>query len=160
MSNKSNHPRTNRKPCIDYMLVEEFIEQNNLTGKSCGYIEKLIHKYYNRHYSRISIGREIRQYCYNKGITMEQIQKNAITMTNITYKVGTHQTDEAKLKISKGLKGRHKSLEVRQHMIDAWNTRRMTYKDISEPTIVAILPHNKLALERKSTAIDDEIEFI
>lgn len=75
MSNKSNHPRTNRKPCIDYTLVEEFIEQNNLTGKSCGYIEKLIHRYYNRHYNR-----HYSRICSDKGITMKQIQKNADTI--------------------------------------------------------------------------------
>jgi hypothetical protein len=160
MSNITNHANTQRKPSIDYMLVEEFIEQRNLAGKSCGMIEKMIYKFFNRKYSRASIGKEIRIFCAEKGITMKQIQSNAVSLASLTYKTGYKHTEEARRKMSQSRKGKTKSELTRQHMRDAWKRRRMHSKDVSDDSNIFPLSNSKNLLEHHYATIADEIDFI
>lgn len=160
MSNTINHAKIQRKPSIDYMLVEEFIEQRNLAGKSCGMIEKMIYKFFNRKYSRASIGKEIRIFCAEKGITMKQIQSNAVSLATLTFKTGYKHTEEARRKMSQSRKGKTKSELTRQHMRDAWKRRRMHSKDVSDDSNISTLVNSKNLLEHHSAAIADEIDFI
>jgi hypothetical protein len=160
MSNTINHAKIQRKPAIDYMLVEEFIEQHNLLGQSCGKIEKLIHKYYNRKYSRKSIGYEIRHFYMDKGITLKQIQKDAVSLATLTYKTGYKHTEETRRKMSQSRKGKTKSELTRQHMRDAWKRRRMHSKDVSDDSNIFPLLNSKNLLEHHSAAIADETDFI
>lgn len=156
MSNTINHAKIQRKPSIDYTLVEEFIEQHNLLGQSCGKIEKLIHRYYNRKYSRKSIGYEIRQFYMDKGITLKQIQKNAVSLATLTYKTGCKHTEETRRKMSQSRKGKTKSELTRQHMRDAWKRRRMHSKTFDAETNISTLVMPKSPLERKQMTIDND----
>ena len=156
MSNITNHAKIQRKPSIDYTLVEEFIEQHNLIGQSCGKIEKLIHRYYNRKYSRKSIGYEIRQFYMDKGITLKQIQKNAVSLATLTYKTGYKHTEETRRKMSQSRKGKTKSELTRQHMRDAWKRRRMHSKTFDAETNISTLVMPKSPLERKQMTIDND----